>query len=95
MLGRIDPQEAGLQNLQRVPVRHQEDVATRVPSIQIHDQRRRPVEHGRRRLDAAVEMVGVRFVGRPDPRVVAGGRSFPVTEAPLAEGLRDGDLRGA
>ena len=85
--------EARLQDLQRVPMGDQENVATGVPPFQFNDERRRPVKDRGDRLDAAADLGGVSLVGRPDTSVVVGRRSFPFPEAPLAEGLREVDQR--
>jgi hypothetical protein len=89
--GRVEPEEARLQDLQRVPVGHQEDVAARVPPFQVGDERGRPVEHGGGRLDVAVGAAGARLVGCPHPRVVGRRRPVQVAEGPLAQGAGDDD----
>src|SRR6185312_13424962 len=95
VLGRIHPEEARLQDLQRVTVRYQQDVAAGVPPLQVRDQRGRPVEHVGRGLDAVAAVVAVRTVRGPDPRVVRHRCPLQVAEAPLAQRLGEGDLRRA
>ena len=92
--GRVEPEEARLQDLQRVTVRHQQDVAARVPAVQVGDQRGHPVEHGGRGLDA-VHVAGARLVAVPDPGVARDRLTLQVAEAPLAQCLGRDDLRRA
>jgi hypothetical protein len=83
--GRIDAQEPRLQDLQRISVGYQQDVTAGVPSLQVRDERGRPVQHGGHGLDVAVRVPGVFLVGCPDARVAGGRRPFPLPEAPFAE----------
>jgi hypothetical protein len=91
--GGTQSQEGRLQDLQGVSVGDQQDVATGVSPVQVNDERGRPVEYRGGGFDPAADLVGVRLVGRPDPGVVVGRRSFPVPEAPLAKRGRQIDLR--
>ena len=93
--GRIHAQEASLQDLQRVPVRDQEDVAAAVPPLQVRDESGRPAQHCGRGLNVTVRVLRIGLVGRPYVRVVGDRRPFPVPEAPLAEGVGDDNLRRA
>lgn len=72
VLGGVHPQEPRPQDLQRVPMGDQKDVAARVAPFQIRDEGGRPVKHGGRRLDVAIGIAGVGRISRPDPRIVAG-----------------------
>ena len=91
--GRIHGPQARLQDLQRVSVGYQQDVATAVPPLQLRDERCRPVQHSGCRFNVVVRTAWIRLVACPDTRVVEGRRPFPVPEAPFAEGFGDGDIR--
>jgi hypothetical protein len=88
---RVHPQEARLQDLQRIAVRDKEDVPAGIPPLQRADERGRPGKHGAHRLDVTVGVVGVRLVRRPHDGVVISRRALPVTEAPFPQRLGDRD----
>ena len=62
MPGRIDAQEARLQDLQRISVGYQQDVTAGVLSLQVRDESGRRVQHGGHGLDVAVRVPGVLLV---------------------------------
>ena len=82
--GRVEAGEARLQDLQRVPVRHQQDVAVAVAPLQAGHQRGRPGEDGGRRLDPRAAGRAV-AVGRPDLGVTGSRAAVEVAEEPLPQ----------